>query len=96
MEEKITRNALEDGTIEYRNSKGELHREDGPAIELADGTKSWYINGKSLTEEEFKGRINKDNSKTDDNISKTFDQNFTYESKIFESIKEFKKYLKNK
>jgi hypothetical protein len=24
---------------------GELHREDGPAIEWADGTKSWYLNG---------------------------------------------------
>ena len=24
----------------------ELHREDGPAVEYADGTKSWYINGK--------------------------------------------------
>jgi hypothetical protein len=24
---------------------GKLHREDGPAIEWADGTKSWYLNG---------------------------------------------------
>ena len=24
---------------------GELHREDGPAIEFADGEKQWYING---------------------------------------------------
>lgn len=24
---------------------GELHREDGPAIEFADGTISWYLNG---------------------------------------------------
>jgi len=26
-------------------SKGKLHREDGPAIELPDGTKQWYLNG---------------------------------------------------
>ena len=25
---------------------GKLHREDGPALEYADGTKAWYINGK--------------------------------------------------
>ena len=25
---------------------GLLHREDGPAIEFADGYKAWYINGK--------------------------------------------------
>jgi len=25
---------------------GEPHREDGPAIELADGYKAWYLNGK--------------------------------------------------
>ena len=25
---------------------GELHREDGPAIECPDGTKRWYLNGK--------------------------------------------------
>jgi hypothetical protein len=25
---------------------GELHREDGPAIEWASGTKNWFINGK--------------------------------------------------
>jgi hypothetical protein len=24
---------------------GQLHREDGPAIEYIDGSKSWYING---------------------------------------------------
>ena len=30
----------------WYNSKGELHRTDGPAIERVDGTKFWYINGK--------------------------------------------------
>ena len=35
-----------------------LHREDGPAVEYADGRESWYINGKRLTEKEFNTRIN--------------------------------------
>ena len=30
-----------------------LHRTDGPAIEMADGSKSWYLNGKQYIEEEF-------------------------------------------
>ena len=33
-----------DETEWYYN--GQLHRDDGPAIECADGTKFWYINGK--------------------------------------------------
>jgi thermostable 8-oxoguanine DNA glycosylase len=32
---------------------GELHREDGPAIEYANGYKEWYLNGISITEKEF-------------------------------------------
>ena len=32
---------------------GKLHREDGPAIERADGSKSWYLNDEELTEAEF-------------------------------------------
>ena len=30
----------------HKNESGELHREDGPAIEYPDGTKHWYLNGK--------------------------------------------------
>jgi hypothetical protein len=30
----------------WYNNKGELHREDGPAIESTYGTKRWYIHGK--------------------------------------------------
>ncbi len=34
----------QDGTkMWYLN--GELHREDGPAIEYPDGTKHWFLNG---------------------------------------------------
>ena len=29
---------------EYRNESGQLHREDGPAIEYGSGHKEWYIN----------------------------------------------------
>ena len=36
---------LENGTIEYRNEQGELHREDGPATMWANGTKFWYFDG---------------------------------------------------
>ena len=32
---------------------GKLHREDGPAIERADGSKSWYLNDEELSEAEF-------------------------------------------
>lgn len=42
--EKVTKHELED-KIEYRNSDGELHREDGPAIEYDKGHKIWYKSG---------------------------------------------------
>jgi hypothetical protein len=31
---------------EYRDENGELHREDGPACEYANGDKYWYWHGK--------------------------------------------------
>jgi hypothetical protein len=31
--------------IEYRNEQGDLHREDGPAIEGYNGYKEWFLNG---------------------------------------------------
>ena len=33
------------GAIRWYNEAGQLHREEGPAIEYADGTKVWYLNG---------------------------------------------------
>jgi len=30
------------------------HREDGPAVEFADGTKYWYLNDKEVSEDEHK------------------------------------------
>ena len=35
---------------------GKLHREDGPAIERADGSKSWYLNDEELSEAKFNAR----------------------------------------
>jgi hypothetical protein len=32
--------------IKHRNENGELHRVDGPAIEWADGYRSWWVDGK--------------------------------------------------
>ena len=34
-----------DGIRRYYNAAGQYHREDGPAIEYANGTKRWYQNG---------------------------------------------------
>ena len=36
---------------------GKYHREDGPAVEYARGTKSWWLNGEEVTEEEGMGKI---------------------------------------
>ena len=38
----------------YLNDK--LHREDGPAVECANGSKWWYLNGEEVTEEEVMGK----------------------------------------
>jgi hypothetical protein len=37
---------------------GELHREDGPAIERPNGSNYWWLNGEQLTEGEFNRRMN--------------------------------------
>ena len=34
-----------DGTRRYHNGANQLHRENGPAVEYADGDKYWYQNG---------------------------------------------------
>jgi hypothetical protein len=35
-----------DKTIHWYNDKDEYHRLDGPAIEYAEGSKAWYVDGK--------------------------------------------------
>ena len=43
----------------YWYLNGNLHREDGPAIEYTRvGRKSWFLNDKRLTEEEHKKAMN--------------------------------------
>ena len=37
--------SYDNGTKEWRLNNGKLHRLDGPAIEWADGTESWFHNG---------------------------------------------------
>ena len=33
-----------DGTRRYYNAAGQLHRDNGPAVEYASGSKAWYQN----------------------------------------------------
>ena len=44
--ETYTVTIYDDKEIAWRNSDGKLHREDGPAIEYANGTKAWFVDGK--------------------------------------------------
>ena len=62
------------GTKRYYKDKAMtiLHREDGPAVEYADGDKSWYLNGENLTEEEFKKKTAKEIVLTMDEIADKF------------------------
>lgn len=47
LSEKSVRKVTAWGTVEWRNSKGQLHRDgDLPAVELTDGAKEWWVNGK--------------------------------------------------
>ena len=44
--------------VEYADRRewhldGQRHREDGPAVEYANGSRAWWIDGEKLTEEEF-------------------------------------------
>ena len=48
---KISKKVDEHGTIRYRNELGQLHREDGPAVEYSNGDKTWWYNGKCHRED---------------------------------------------
>lgn len=48
-----------DGSFKSWWLNGECHREDGAAVECANGYKRWYLNGRQITEEEFNQRMNK-------------------------------------
>lgn len=45
MSENSSYYIAENGTMVWKNSIGQIHNEDGPAIERADGSKAWFING---------------------------------------------------
>ena len=38
-------NIAPDGLKEWRNARGKLHREEGPAVEYPDGSKEWWVDG---------------------------------------------------
>ena len=42
---KGVQTTLADGTVEYRDIVGRLHRRDGPAVVRPDGTREWWIDG---------------------------------------------------
>ena len=48
---------------------GKLHREDGPAVELTNGSKEWYLNGNRLSEKEFNQKTSKTKELTVEEIS---------------------------
>ena len=50
--------------------KGQLHREDGPAIEEAGGLVAYYLNDEELSKEEWEKRIGQ--KQTIDVNGKTF------------------------
>ena len=41
-----------DNRTEWRLN-GKLHREDGPAIEYANGVKSWYLDDREYSESDY-------------------------------------------
>ena len=41
----LTRKVSPSGTVSYRDSDGQLHRQHGPAIIYPDGSNSWYWHG---------------------------------------------------
>ena len=46
---------------------GQRHRTDGPAIERADGSKSWYVQGRKMTEAAFnEWRVQEEERRQDD------------------------------
>lgn len=41
----MQREVKENGDVHWRDDEGRLHREDGPAVEAADGTQEWWVHG---------------------------------------------------
>ena len=45
------------GNKYWKSPNGLFHREDGPAIEIANGYKEWFLNGIKYTEQEYKKKM---------------------------------------
>jgi hypothetical protein len=55
-EGKLRKVEYENGDKVYYSPGGKLHREDGPALDYANGYKAWFLNGEELpceTQEKF-------------------------------------------
>jgi hypothetical protein len=39
------------GRVEWRDEKGQLHRDDGPAASYPDGRKIWFRDGVKIREQ---------------------------------------------
>ena len=52
MKPKLT--VYDNGDKVWKLPNGNLHREDGPAIEFLSGFKIWWINGIQYTEQDYK------------------------------------------
>ena len=52
MKSKLTI-CVDGAKIWYLRLNGQLHREDGPAVEYPDGTIVWWLNGNRLSEKEL-------------------------------------------
>ncbi len=45
------------GIVKYFNENNELHREDGPAVILMDGSKLYYLDGEHCPEKLFEHEV---------------------------------------
>lgn len=52
---KTSMSAFSGGTRIWK-AKGNLHREDGPAVEYASGSKEWWLDGKMVRVEHPRAR----------------------------------------
>ena len=50
--------------------EGNLHREDGPAVEFKDGNKLWYLEGYIYTKEEYNSKLNNEKVYTEEEFKK--------------------------
>jgi hypothetical protein len=61
MTEEIIKREFYDGTVFYMLG-GVFHREDGPAMTLADGSIGWYLHGKNYVFSRYLEKLKKTKS----------------------------------